>query len=385
MVQKRIFLLVIVAILVLAVAPITSAQSSYILNLVVSDQSPYPVTPGEIVTLGVQIQNTGITEASSRTIEIMPKAPFTLLPGEEKIHTINRIPGLGTHSLTYRLEVDPMAPTSAYNLDFRIFTGEVRNIFITESVSVQVEGEPSLVIDDLFTNPEDLEPGALASVTAKVKNIGTGTARNVQISLNSSHDEIKPVLAKGKVYVGDIIPGETSIAILGISVDGSAEEKTYTVTISADYDKEDGTDQTEIFSVGLPVKGTIQLDIIKKEANYERGILRVEVANKGTTEAKSLSAKLVVDGETIDIDYISSLKANKKTTFDFPLVMGGNGELVLDYIGPGIERNTENIEIVLNFVQPNQGDSSSYLILIIIVAVVGYFLYRKFIRKKKNK
>jgi hypothetical protein len=368
------------------ILPLVSAQATQsIFNIVLSDQSPFPVNPGETVTIDVQVQNIGFGETSDKTIEIMPKEPFTLLPGEDKIYALSTIPAQGSRSLTYRMSVDSNAPTNDYLVEFRIFTGTARDVYEEYSVSIDVEGEANLVLDDLSTTPGILEPGVIADVVAEVKNIGTGTARNLQLTLNSTHDEIRPILAKGKVYVGDIKAGETKTAVMGVSIDSSSEEKTYTVILYAAYKDESNTDVTESFSVGLPVKGTINLDIIDREASFERGTLRIEVANKGTTEAKSLEAKLVIGGETIGIDYISSLKANKKTTFEFPLVLTGTGELIFDYIGPGIEKNQMTSEIVLDYQTPSSSDGTTTLIIVVVIIIVVYFLYRKFFRKKKPK
>jgi len=92
----------------------------------------------------------------------------------------------------------------------------------------------------------------------------------------------------------------------------------------------------------------------------------------------------VINGETIGIDYISSLKANKKTTFEFPLVFQGSGQLIMDYIGPGVEKSQSVKDVVLSYEQPSQTDGTSMLLTLIIIAVVVYVLYRKFFRKKKG-
>jgi len=205
-------------VLIVMALPGVSAQAASILDVVLSDQSPYPVNPGETFSIEIQIQNNGYMEASGRTIEIIPKDPFTLLPGEDESQTIATIAPRSSYSITYRLSVDSTAPSNSYPIDFRIFTGNDRNFFEEDSIDINVEGEANLVLDDLYTNPETLEPGTIADVIVKIKNIGTGTARDLQLSLNSTHDEIKPVLAKGKVYVGDIPAGETKTATMGLSV-----------------------------------------------------------------------------------------------------------------------------------------------------------------------
>ncbi len=136
--------------------------------------------------------------------------------------------------------------------------------------------------------------------------------------------------------------------------------------------------------MGIPVTGSIRLDIINIEPNYNRMALDIEVANKGTTDAKSMEAKLMIGNETIGIDYLSTLKATKKTTFSFPLVMKGQGELIINYVGPGLEQNQVSKLVTLDF-QPQSGNGTlSLMIGVIIILIIIYFIWRKFFRKKRH-
>jgi subtilase family serine protease len=107
------------------------------------------------------------------------------------------------------------------------------------------------------------------------------------------------------------------------------------------------------------------------------------VANKGTTSAKAVEAKLIINGNLVDVDYVSELKENRETTFDFPLVLKGTGQLVLSYVGPGIEKNNVTKDVVFNYTQPSGSDGTGFIIIIVIVAVVVLYLWRRGKKKKK--
>ncbi len=353
------------------------------LDTVLISQSPYPVQPGGNVNIEVEIQNNGYTEASDIVVEIVIKDPFRLLPGEEVKKTFVQIPGKGSVKTSYNLHVNESAITGDYEIKFNMYPSATPGVYTTGTISINVQGEAELILDSLETVPSKIEPGGLASLIVKIKNIGTGSANRLSLELNSSHDELIPVLAKGSAYIGDLVPDQIKTAELELSISTEAEHKTYTLTLTAEYRDENNTATEKEFSVGIPVTGSILLEIIKIEPNYNRNTLKIEVANKGTTEAKSLEAKLVIDNETIDIDYISSLKANKKTTFDFPLVLQGSGQLVMNYIGPGIENNQIAEDIVLNFEAPSTGNGVTMFVTAVIIIIIIYFLYRKFLRKKK--
>ncbi len=356
------------------------------LNVVLTNQTPYPVEPGSNVDIGIQLQNNGKDNAQNVYLEIASESPFELLPGQEVLKFFSQVPSLDSVKTSYKLRVNGSAVTNNYYLNFNIYLGDLQSSFFTKAVNINVQGIPDLVVESLSTAPSPVEPGSVIEVGAVLKNVGTGSARNVQLQFNSTIDEIKPVLAKGSVFVGDIAPGAEKSAVFDVSIDSSAEEKTYTIPLIAGYKDENNNAVTETFSVGLPVRGSVMLDIVKIEPLYDRDALRVEIANKGTTSAKSIEASLRIDGNTMDVDYVSELKATKKTTMDFsPLpATGGMAQLVMNYVGPGLEKGQVTKEVSLNFAGASSGDGTgTAIIIVIIIAVVGYYFWRR--RKKKRK
>ncbi|MBM3303512.1 MAG: hypothetical protein FJY76_00300 [Candidatus Aenigmarchaeota archaeon] len=365
-----------------AMAAISTGPS---VSVALSSQSPYPAEPGKLVTIEVQAENTGNDEAVGKTIEIVPKAPFTLLPGEHVTKDITRIAPRSSYSIEYRLQVDPDAVTGTYEVDFRVYATGQSSIYFEYSVDVYVEGAPNLIIRNITTKPAVLEPGATAAILVEFENIGVGAARDVQLTLNSSSAYIKPVLAKGSVFAGTIAPRESRVSEFMVSIESAAEEKTYDAEIRSSYKNENGSTVSKTFSIGLPVRGSIRMDIIKMEPNYDSGTLRIEVANKGTAEAKSIEARLTVGGKLIGVDYISSLKANKKTTLEFPLVLSGQGSLSMEYIGPGVESNSESRDVSLSFAPQGGGDGTGVaIVIVIVVVVVGYYFWSRRRKKKRR-
>lgn len=346
------------------------------IDIILTQQMPNPTEPGQTVNLELTIENDGYSEAENMVVEFITKSPFSLIQGETAKKTFNRIPAAGSLKTTYRLYVDSSAMSNDYELEFRIYGDLTPANYIKKTITVSVHGRSELIIDSIKTIPENLEPGGLATILFKIRNVGTGTVRAAKATLSSDSEEIIPVYSAGLVYIGDITPNETAQVSMQISIDSSAEYKTYVTTLTMNYKDENNADQSTVFSVGIPVMGSINLDIIKIEPNFNRNKIEIEVANKGTTDAKSVEAKLFVDGEMIDVDYLSTLKATKKTTLDFPLIFKGQGQLVIDYVGPGLEQNQVTMDIVFDFVPQGSSSSSSFFLLIVIV-VIGFFAWRK--------
>ncbi|HJW96583.1 MAG TPA: CARDB domain-containing protein [archaeon] len=386
--KKRMVFAALMAVLIMLPAAAVQAQevqNTAIFNVILTNQNPYPAEPSKNVNVEVEVQNTGLGDATNIVVEIVPSAPFRLLPGSESTKTYTRISASSSVKASYDLKIDEDAISNPYELEFRIYPLSNPTSYLSKKVAVNVQGQPDFIIDSTWTVPQDIEPGGRVKVYARLKNVGTGTANQVQASLNSSSGVLIPVLSSGSVYLGDIVPQQESVAEIELAVDSTAEQKTYPSTLTVSYKDETGTSIQETFSLGIPVTGVISLDIINVEANFDRNVLQIEIANKGTADANSLEARLLVNGNSLGVDYISQLKATKKATLEFPLVTEGQGRLVLNYTTPDLRQGHVEKDISVRYENPNQGSPISTLILVAIVAVIAYVIWRRFFRKKKKK
>ena len=382
--KQKMFLATVFAVLLFSAA-FVQAQNTPVFNVILTKQTPYPVEPGKNVNVEVEVQNTGLGDANNLVVEIAPADPFRVLPGTEKIKTYTKISAFSSVKVSYDLKVDDNAISNQYELEFRIYFANNPTSYLSEKVMVNVQGQPDFIIDSTWTVPEEIEPGGTVKLFVKIKNVGSGTASQAQVTLNSTSGLLIPVLSRGTVYLGDIKPGSDAVAEIELSVDTTAEHKTYPSMLSLSYKDETGVASQKSFSIGIPVTGVINLEIVKTEANFERNVLQIEIANKGTADANSLEAKLVINGKTLGVDYVSQLKSTKKTTLEFPLVMEGQGQLILDYTSPGLKQTELTKDITVKFENPNGGNPLGTLAVVIIAAVVIYLLWRRFFRKKKKK
>jgi hypothetical protein len=372
------------AMLLLAIVPcIVSAQVSSDLQTVLIDQTPYPAEPGGNVDIEVSLQNNGFAEATNLAVEIMPSSPFSLVKGDK----IKKYPAVGARStvkLTYTLLVDDSALAGDYNLEFRLYNPVTPGIFQKKEIELTVLGETKIIVDRVETTPSVIEPGGSAAIHVTLKNVGTGDARQLGAVMESSSEELVPVLSGGLAYLGDFNAGEEKTLDFMFSIDPDADQDTYLTTLTLSYKDENNQANTETFSLGIPVSGNIRFEVVTIEPSFSRGTIEIEVANKGTGDAQSVEARLVIDGETVGIDYLSQLKATKKTTFSFPLALSGDAELVITYTEPGLSQKTINKDLgPLNVTAPG-GDGSTTIIFIIAIAVIGYFVWRRYFRKKKR-
>jgi hypothetical protein len=382
---RKTTILALALISVLIVPGVVMAQTSSDLEVVLTKQTPYPAEPGGTLDVEIEIQNNGYADANNYIVQIVPESPFTLVTGQDATKSFSRISALDSVKATFKLTVSDTAISNSYDLKFRLYPQSSPTIYLEKSVSIDVQGSTDFVIDSITTVPENIEPGGRVDLHVNIKNTGTGTARRVQGSFAAESTSIVPILSGGLVYVGDVAPDETKDVKLTIGIGPDLDYGVYSSTLTLSYKDENNAQQTQSFDLGIPVTGVILMDIISIEPDYTGGTLDIEVANKGTADASSVEAKLFIGGEDTGIDYLSQLKATKKTTFSFPLVMQGAGELVIDYVGPDLKEGQIRKDVVLNFETPG-GDTSGISILfwLIIIAVIGFFVWRRYFRKKKK-
>lgn len=366
---------------------VNSSVTTGDIALVIVAQNPAQAGPGDIVDIDIEIQNNGFAAVKERVVEIIEKDPFTLVSGEDKSITFSSIPARSSVRVSYKIKISDTAVTNSYDLEFKI-RPPLSDVFVKKSISLRVIGEPKLVIDDIRVDPTTIEPGGIADIFVTLRNAGTGKARQLQAEFIANSSEIVPILSGGLSYVDVLEAGENYVLPFKISIDTSAGFQTLESTILINYKDEENADSQESFTIGIPITGTIEIEIIKIEPNYERGVVRIEVANKGTTDAKSVEAKLYADGKLLGVDYTSQIKANKQTTFDFPLALSGMGELVINHIGPGLEKGEIRKDIVFDFGLQNgngNGTSTTINIVILIIIIIAVYLFWRRKKKKKKK
>ena len=370
--------------LAISMMPVLGSAQFADINIILQDQNPLPAEPGTNMDIEISIENDGFTEVEGFSVEIVPNGPFSLVKGD-RVKTFSRIAGKSAVTVTYTLAVDDSAMAGDYDLGFRVYNPITPDSFRTEEIEINLIGETKLTIDKVETVPETLEPGGMATIKVTIKNVGTGDARQLDAMMESSSESLVPVLSGGLVYIGDLKAGEETTVDLYFNIDPDADQDTYSSTLTLTYKDEDNQLNSDEFPIGIPVEGNVRFELVTFEPQYSRGTLSIEVANKGTGDASSIEAKLVVNGETIGLDYLSSLKATKKTTFSFPLVLSGDAQLHLTYVEPGLKEVTVVKDIGPINYAAQSSDSTTTIIFIVVLIVIGFLAWRFFFRKRKHK
>ena len=380
----------IMAVLVLSMhASFAAAQAD--ISLLLTKQTPYPVEPGKVVSIEVSLQNNG-SGSESRTLEIFPRVPFTLLAGQEKTKTFNRIDAQDSVSQTYELKVSESAISATYDLEFRYFR-EGTGAVVVKKLPITVQGTPKMVISNVTTDPLSIEPGDEAVITVTMTNVGTGSAYKTELSLTADPDPeteesiITPVLSGGVFFLGDFMPGEEAVATFKLEVGNDAVYKSYLSTLAIDYNDESGTEQSTSFAIGIPVRGKPIIEVLS--AKVDNSAFKVDIENIGTGNAKALRISFVQNGEAKDSAVANELKPTKHKTLRFHGFSYGNAAINISYLDESNEFFTKEIPVSVKqsvYADESAGggvDSSLVSILVVIIVLESFYVWR--IRKRAKK
>jgi len=369
--MKRILLLSVIILVFSLLEILNVAALTYELVVETTFTDPYPVEPGNNLVLSLSLFNNGSLDATNVVIELEPIEPFTLIESSKK--EVGSIKIRKTRIVDYDLYVDSSAVSALYEIPVRITYGVDKGFVRT--VLVRVQGEPKFELLDVVSGI--ISPGDQGNITVELQNVGTGKARRTSVTFTSTSDYVDPVLSGGVAYLGDVGPSESKQTEFTILADSDSEYGVYSGKINVTYDDESGNELTEVFDVGILVSGEPELQVHKTEVDKEENELTIEIVNIGNAEAKAIAAKLIINGKIFDVDYVTSIKIDKRSTLKFALPNSMRGELELSYKGPDNEpySQTEDVAWVVPFTFPTW-------IAVIIVLVIAYFVWKKKLWKK---
>ena len=326
---------------------------------------PYPVEPGKNLKLSIEISNTGARELYDIIFELKPNYPFT--PLENPIQEIDILPIGSSRVIDYELFVDDSAISTVYKIPVVI---QYDSNELKKEINLNIKGKSDFKLIEMKS--ETISPGDQANISVIISNVGPGKARRTTATFSTISDYIKPIFSGGNVYICDFNSGETKDIEFLILASSDAEYGVYTGTVALDYQDESGNETTTSFDVGILVSGEPKFSVIKTEVKIETKELEVELANIGTAEAKAINAKLIMEGKVFDVDYVTSVKIDKRTTLKFNLPSSRSGLLELSYEGPDNREFSQSGILTwdIQFTTPGW-------IWVVVILVVGYVVWKK--------
>lgn len=353
MTNKKLFLILMMTMLMLAsLIPVSAADSSY-LRISLVNQNPSPAVAGEIVEVRLGIENIGNEHLTNPTITFIPNYPFETVSGEELTQTINSlVPNQDEEDMqiikfNIRVSKDAAEGYHGLTIDY-----EYEGSKGTKEIPIEIKGSESAEI--IYIDKTVLIPGKEESLKFIINNVGNSPITDLTFSWINSDKIILPVGSDNTKYVSIIEAGENAEMDYKVIADTNSNSGLYELNLKLEYETSGGSRTIETIA-GMYVGGGTDFEIAFSDS--ENGETSFTVANIGSNDASSVSVKIPSqEGWTStgsNSQIIGNLNKGDYTIASFGI--NGKSKIILveiDYTDTKGERLTVSKEIPISIASP---------------------------------
>lgn len=236
--------------------------SKYIPKLSIAGSSIPSGKAGEMISIPVQIKNTGSYEA--KNIVITPQLgegnPFEadMLNLSQQISSI-RTGATGSANFNFKIPENTASKSYPVKVKFD-FENVYGNTFSSEStIFIKVTGEEGsarLLVKEIYWSNPIILPGDTTSLNIKLVNSGALPLRDIKVSLNGlKEDGFTLYGGSSSQYINYLNKGEVSDLVFNLAVSKKMTKGNYSLSVKLEYKDstgKDGSDEQQFF---IPVQG----------------------------------------------------------------------------------------------------------------------------------
>ncbi|MGC8586849.1 MAG: CARDB domain-containing protein [Candidatus Micrarchaeia archaeon] len=365
-------------------------------NVSVTATSEGEVIPGSPFSLALAIQNTGGGEAKNLSINFQSTSNFAL-EGSSKF-VIGKLPGGASAQAAVSYYASQLLPPGTYDIPvvvgYTSSSGTRYNSTFMLPISVVIN-QPDIVVVPSAALPQQLYQGYNQSLELLVENIGTGTAKNVSVSLSALNGTTIES-SVNRFFISSIIPGESVPETVLVS---TSNPNTATILASIGYLSGDYQNSySKSSEINLNVAPTAQFQVVGIQSSLKPGDTNVPVTytikNTGDIAAEGISVTLQgifpvtpVNGNA----YISELLPGQETNVTFLVSIDSSAvpsnypiTLFEQWKQPNGMPNQEyagSNNYYISIIGSTGGSNATYegitLLIIVVIAIVAVAMRRK--------
>lgn len=378
-------------------------------NIVLSSQNPDPVKPGNYVDLSIKVTNQGTSPINDAQIELVENRYVTLSASEEKVSNVGAIPTQSTNQEGFvivrkRVFIDENAPLGNLFVDIKVKSGSSE---ISKSLPIVVrDSKPSLqVITANSIEDVTYYPGELKPFTLTLSNTNAISLQNIRLTLfDSNSDEISSTQVPNTINtdsdaffitqstnakrVQSINSNDEVEVSFNLGVSPNAQIRPYQIPLKIEYEDTLGNSYTEEIEFSILVNSEQNVYLTLDRISNEQVIFGI--ANPGPGVVKGALVSLYSqDNEKISSQYLGDLNSDDFQTIQFDTNSlntnsSQNVKLVVEFSDGFYNPKTIEEDFTLDF-NPNAQNSNSYvstIIILLVIGLIGYYIYHK--RKKSS-
>lgn len=386
------------------------------LRVSISMQDPDPVEPGKEVEASFKLENNG-TIAHDVVFEIVPEYPFTLVAGEDASKSIGTIgtsqDGKQNVIVRYRMKVAQDAVDGNYKIKVRYQSEGFDTWVMLESLKIKVQSRDAIVsVEKFITEPNVVEPGSSTKLTILLRNYATSLLKDVKVvlDLDKNGADTLPFSTIGSAnekVLSYMDPQSSKSIEYELLVDPDAASKTYRIPVSLRYSDSLNRNYSKSNFVTVVVGGAPDISVYIDSSTAYRartaGEITVKIVNKGLPDMKFVNVRLSNSSKYRIISpsevYIGNIDSDDYETADFKLYIERTSDkkIVLPLAVEYKDANNKNYKSVVNLELPlyssseakrlglSEGNGNFTWIILIVLAVAGFFGYRYWKKRRKAK
>lgn len=418
--MKKIILMMVMAFVFAAGIALAAVNTQYFgkaPNLIISItmQDPDPVEPGKEVEVSFKIENNGTT-ASNVIFEILPEYPFSLVSGESASRSIGTIgtsqDGKQSVIVRYKVKVAQDAADGNHEIKVRYKSEGFDTWVIIEKLNIKVQSHDAIIaVDKFVAEPSVVAPGSKTKLTILLKNYAASLLKDVKIvlDLGKSGDDATPFSPLGSAnekVLSYIEPQSSKSIEFELIVDPDAASKSYKIPISIRYSDALNKNYSKSNIITVIVGGEPDVYVGIDSTNIYKagsaGEVTVKIVNKGLPNMKFVNVKLSKSEKYRIISpaeiYIGNIDSDDYETADFKLYIEKTSEkkAILPFTVEYKDANNKDYKNVLNLELPLyssseakklglvKGNGKFNWIILVVLAVAGFFGYRIWKKRRKH-
>lgn len=404
--KRGVMLLMLILMMGMLCMPLAAAA----LEITLMKYEPYPIEPGEHFTLWIKIENPGSSDVPDATCALELKYPFSMYSGDiQKSYGILS-PGEDA-ILKYELKVDEDAVGGDHEIRIKCADTRTSDTWVYNDETIKIQSRYGILnIKSARTIPEMVAPGEKAILWITLENMADYMMSNIDIKLNFTGVDIAPYGEAAQKKIGSINKRSAVDVSFGIVPLPEASGGIYKVPISLTYTDVTGKNYSESSMISIEVGSEPEIYVIVDSTTIHKfgiipyilfintkrtGEIIVKVVNPGLTDLKFLDVKLeggkgfkVMSSKKV---YIGDLDSDDYETAEFRIKVGWLRReitlpLQLEYRDSSNNPYSEQVNLTLYIRSARElGQSTSKTGIIILLLVVGAYLFYRYKSKKKGK
>ncbi len=375
----------------LILAPFASASD---LSVRLISIDPPEVTPGNLFSITFEATNIGNNIVRDTDFRLSLPESFNL-EGSSKIN-FDEISPKEKVTLSWLIKADKLASSGFEKIELEVENSKNQfSVFYPVKINTL---EPTLIIDNFFTKPEQVAPGSEVLLNIRLSNVASFELKNIEVSLDLSKTPFSPIKGVDKETVNQLIRNSIVTKQINLIVDSNAEAGVYKIPLKLNYFDEFGTKYSKDAVISIKIGSTPRIEISQESSKLiigEKSEATIKLVNNGLTKIKLLTINLeAINTELISSNniYLGDLDVDDFQTIDVELFSQNNGAsltLKLNFKDANNNDFSETVNIPLKVYSREEAkkigiiqESNSFIyMLILVVALLAYFVYRKIKRK----